>query len=224
MTPLLHPVTLNTSIDAPIGQAVTHHGASVLIGEGLRAIVAERMEQVQKHGYTIARDQVYTPDVLPLAAASYLNAAIEQLTSTRAGGPDLTLPDPLTWPNSWPDAAWKPGHTVANLVKAAALVWAAIDRLEHAPAGDDLPDIECAFCLRPSAGTVNDGDGNTHDACTQCITAARGDPEFFGRSGRAGLATCRNCSCTDDRACMDGPEPCHWVEPDLCSACQRKAA
>ena len=80
MTPLLHPVTLNTSIDAPIGQAITHHGASVLIGEGLRAIVAERMEQVQKHGFTIERDLAYTPDVLALAAVSYLNAAVDQLT------------------------------------------------------------------------------------------------------------------------------------------------
>lgn len=27
---------------------------------------------------------------------------------------------------------------------------------------------------------------------------------------------CRHCDCTYDRACIGG---CHWVEPDLCSAC-----
>jgi len=27
---------------------------------------------------------------------------------------------------------------------------------------------------------------------------------------------CRVCGCTDERACPDG---CHWVEPNLCSAC-----
>ena len=29
---------------------------------------------------------------------------------------------------------------------------------------------------------------------------------------------CRECGCTDERACPTDP-PCHWVEPDLCSAC-----
>lgn len=28
---------------------------------------------------------------------------------------------------------------------------------------------------------------------------------------------CRVCGCTDDNACQ--PDPCHWVEPNLCSAC-----
>lgn len=27
---------------------------------------------------------------------------------------------------------------------------------------------------------------------------------------------CRGCGCTEDAACNP---PCHWVEPDLCSAC-----
>lgn len=33
---------------------------------------------------------------------------------------------------------------------------------------------------------------------------------------------CRVCKCTDDdcRQCIERTgEPCHWVEPDLCSAC-----
>lgn len=30
--------------------------------------------------------------------------------------------------------------------------------------------------------------------------------------------SCRECGCTDERACPTDP-PCHWVEPDLCSAC-----
>lgn len=29
--------------------------------------------------------------------------------------------------------------------------------------------------------------------------------------------TCRQCGCTDDRACPGG---CSWVAPDLCSACK----
>lgn len=32
---------------------------------------------------------------------------------------------------------------------------------------------------------------------------------------------CRVCGCTDHRACLDAKSlSCHWVEPDLCSACR----
>ncbi len=37
------------------------------------------------------------------------------------------------------------------------------------------------------------------------------------RSPRETARTCRECSCTDDRACSP---PCWWVEQDLCSACR----
>lgn len=31
---------------------------------------------------------------------------------------------------------------------------------------------------------------------------------------------CRICGCTDNDAChAPCGEPCHWVEPDLCSSC-----
>jgi hypothetical protein len=30
---------------------------------------------------------------------------------------------------------------------------------------------------------------------------------------------CRECGCTDARACMTDAGPCWWIEPDLCSAC-----
>lgn len=41
------------------------------------------------------------------------------------------------------------------------------------------------------------------------------------------LRACRVCGCTEDD-CSDCIEhtghPCHWVEPDLCSACVQEAA
>lgn len=39
------------------------------------------------------------------------------------------------------------------------------------------------------------------------------------------MRSCRVCGCTENNACHtpDGPNPtCHWVEPDLCSACVSK--
>lgn len=46
-------------------------------------------------------------------------------------------------------------------------------------------------------------------------------PHFF--KTRRGI--CRECGCTDDRACVD-PEgrPCFWVEDTLCSSCHLKMA
>jgi len=34
------------------------------------------------------------------------------------------------------------------------------------------------------------------------------------------MATCRECGCTDEQACLDDVfGACWWVEPDLCSHC-----
>lgn len=33
------------------------------------------------------------------------------------------------------------------------------------------------------------------------------------------IPECRICGCTNQRACEGG---CHWIEPDLCSACAGK--
>lgn len=35
---------------------------------------------------------------------------------------------------------------------------------------------------------------------------------------------CRECGCTEHQACMTEAGPCHWVEPDLCSACSGEGA
>lgn len=123
--------TLNMSSRAPIGEAMTFPGAMVLTGVALRSIISERVKQVDRHGRTIERDlETNAPHDLPLAAASYLNAAIDQLT----GEINVSEADPATWP--WDPEHWKPEDARTNLVKAAALIWAAIDRLDHAPGAE----------------------------------------------------------------------------------------
>lgn len=42
--------------------------------------------------------------------------------------------------------------------------------------------------------------------------------ELVDNARERGLQVCRSCSCTELTAC---DPPCWWVEPDLCSACQR---
>ncbi|MET4895768.1 hypothetical protein RN629_01180 [Sphingomonadaceae bacterium jetA1] len=126
--------SLHTSLDAPVGQAASIAAAQVLTGEALRAIVAERMKQVDRHGRTIERDLQFNQVMdMPAAAGNYLNAFIVQMCTPPAQATrELAKPDPDSWP--WDDQFWKPENPRANLVKAAALIWAAIDWLDHAPA------------------------------------------------------------------------------------------
>lgn len=39
------------------------------------------------------------------------------------------------------------------------------------------------------------------------------------------IRVCIDCGCTDNRACVVGGVPCHWVSlrPPICSACQDKS-
>ena len=38
------------------------------------------------------------------------------------------------------------------------------------------------------------------------------------------MSNCRVCGCSDFEACQTPTGPCHWVEPDLCSACAGRPA
>ena len=39
---------------------------------------------------------------------------------------------------------------------------------------------------------------------------------------KAKVRTCRVCGCTEDKACITDGAACHWIEKDLCSACEGK--
>lgn len=111
--------------------------AAVLAAPALRDIAAERIAQIEKHGFTLEHDLGHHPGNLALASASYLNAAIDQLH--RRGEP-VVMPDPATWP--WDDSWWKPGDARANLIKAIAIAWATVDRIDAAAA--DSPKAAAA--------------------------------------------------------------------------------
>lgn len=122
-------VTLHASTDAPIGAALSFASAAVLTGEGLRSILAERVEQIDRHGHTPGRDLQYEPGDLIAAACCYADTAHDQV------GPAPLAYDPAEVPGEWPWQAqfWRPRDPRTNLVKAVALLWAAIDYLDGAP-------------------------------------------------------------------------------------------
>jgi hypothetical protein len=118
------------------GYASTADGRDVLMRPALRMILEERIvEQVEKHGFTIAHDLGHKPEDLGLAALAYLQTAISQLrgneprdgTGTRA---------PAAWP--FEPMSFHPGDVHANVTKAAAIAWALLDRLQDMPRADEL--------------------------------------------------------------------------------------
>ena len=122
-----HPVPNMSS--TPVVAA--HGWPSVLHGDALRDIVAERIAQVEQHGFTLEHDLGHLPEHLALAGASYVNTAIDELHGKRSAADEV--------PDTWPfDDGWNPSDTRHNLVKGIAILWAAVDRLDatHRDAGD----------------------------------------------------------------------------------------
>lgn len=83
----------------------------------IEEINAERRRQIEVEGYWREHDDDHTDNELARAAACY--AAGERLI---VNGRDL-------WP--WGDEAWKPKDRRRNLIRAAALLVAEIQRLDR---------------------------------------------------------------------------------------------
>jgi hypothetical protein len=100
--------------DAPVGQADMLVAA--VTGEALRGTVRMRVEQIAKHGHTPDSDDMLPITLLAKGAQDMVGLARAAIGVT---GRDRNL-----------DAAKK------RLLRAAALCWAAFDRLERATADE----------------------------------------------------------------------------------------
>lgn len=87
-----------------------------------RDVLAERRRQIEAEGWTPAHDDAYKSLELNRAAACYISFGAN--------------PVPGIWP--WPREWWKPTNYRRNLVKAAALVLAEIERIDRAADTDQV--------------------------------------------------------------------------------------
>lgn len=83
---------------------------------GAVQIANERQRQIEQKGYTADHDVFHDPWELVHAAIAYAVCAS-----------DLPLRPDTIWP--WESSTFKPEDTKANLVRAGALLAAAIDRM-----------------------------------------------------------------------------------------------
>ncbi|OWL84603.1 hypothetical protein [Halopseudomonas aestusnigri] len=105
------------------GQAYFLH---TLTAPGLADVIRERIEQIRVHGYSANHDADHACDELAAFAAVYAMPEACRDWDTRSSGYGNNLLEALT-PEDWTP---KFGSRRSDLVKAAALLLAEIDRLD----------------------------------------------------------------------------------------------
>ena len=101
--------------------------SSPLVGRpSLADVVAERERQIKQEGFDSEHDDSGTIFPFCRAAAAY---ALSASGCWRGSGVGNQMPLPIYWP--WDRSWWKPTTPRRDLVKAAALIIAEIDRLDR---------------------------------------------------------------------------------------------
>lgn len=97
-------------------------------------VIAERNAHRTREGFTDIRDDQYTDESLAAAAACYAQPEdTRQMVARYAPGASIGHYVPALWPESWGGSWWKTdGRRRRDLVKAAALLIAEIERLDRA--------------------------------------------------------------------------------------------
>lgn len=128
MTDAFTPMSLRLTPEPPIALATSEPSLEFLTGPALRAVIAERVEQIEAHGYLPGTDMGYQEAELALAAKSYIDTYIDLELRPDTLRPSTDIPE------SWPfaDLYWKePSHEqrAKALTKGLALGLAELDRL-----------------------------------------------------------------------------------------------
>lgn len=87
------------------------------------AVLGERQRQIEAEGWTPTHDDEHTSGEMAMAAACYATASLVP------EGDEVERLHLLLWP--WSDEWWKPRDQRHNLVRAAALLLAEIERLDR---------------------------------------------------------------------------------------------
>ena len=96
---------------------------SYKITEALRDVIAEREEQIAKHGY----DSDHDDNDMPFAISN-----VGALYALEAGSALYKDVFEHVWPATWATEHWKPGSQRKSLVKAAAMILAEIEAIDRA--------------------------------------------------------------------------------------------
>lgn len=95
-------------------------------------IAAERRRQVEAEGWTAEHDDEHADGSLAKVAACYAGHSAAYCNVRLDVGMDAyRATEPSMWPGSWARKWWKPKDPRRDLIRAAALIVAEIERLDR---------------------------------------------------------------------------------------------
>ena len=110
---------------------------------GAQLIADERRRQIDQEGWTAEHDKQHESMDLAAAGVCYALQAIQPVDYADPDNPET--PDGWPWAECW----WKPKDELKDLVRAGALLAAAIDRLQEEQSNAELTGSE-----QPEKGTA----------------------------------------------------------------------
>ena len=99
-------------------------------GEALADVASERRRQITEEGWTPEHDDEHVSGAMAAAGAAYALVAARESNPNPGWQKELLKAAEHIWP--WDEEWWKPKDNRSNLVRAAALIIAEIERLDRA--------------------------------------------------------------------------------------------
>ena len=119
-------IKIMVTMDEALEKFITNCDAGELRAAGIVDVIKERGRQVGVERFSGVHDDCHDPGILAKAAACYCGSARLQLLGAKVE--ELELPSLWPWEPEW----WRPKNPRRDLVRAAALIIAEIDRLDRA--------------------------------------------------------------------------------------------
>jgi hypothetical protein len=105
--------------------------SAVVTTKAVIDVLNERAGQIRREGWSHAHDDTHDRGQMAFAAASYAESAGRSLSGPEHAclAPLVTTYPPASWP--WAGSWWKPRTPREDLVRAAALIIAEIERIDR---------------------------------------------------------------------------------------------
>lgn len=147
------------------------------MNRAIEAVLNERRRQVVEEGWTPEHDDEHNAGEMALAAACYALPEAQRalLSETRsdlrdvgrsAGEPIMVKHEshvPSLWPSSWAGWWWKPKTRRQDLIRAAALLLAEIERIDRADEHDAPHLLSNTGMPPPTGSTLQNKEGAAFD-------------------------------------------------------------
>lgn len=104
----------------------------LVLSPAIYDVVSERIRQQEVEGWTAEHDDGHTKGELARAGAAYAIHAGYTDAVRKERTEKWNNQPPMVWPRQWDRAWWKPKDRRSDLVRAAALLIAEIERLDRA--------------------------------------------------------------------------------------------